>query len=130
MPRFKGLEADLAELERTIAVRQCGPRTKMVLFADLDGQNQFPPFCTAINHPVAMDPAQGRNVIQDAGVCRGDNERVTDSKITDAILGFDHGHRAEQPSGVERVFRHARHQAFREGASALPPLLRIPRRAG
>lgn len=57
---------------------------------------------------MAVDSTPGGNVMENTGICTGDFEQVAICQLSDFVLGSDNGHRAQQPSGIQFVLRHAR----------------------
>ena len=65
-----------------------------------DKPEGVPLFCRLKQH-MTMHAAPGRDVLHGAGIASQDCERIAARQGLDAILGADHGQRAEQARGVE-----------------------------
>ncbi len=76
------------------------------MFHDPDGDDNFAFPGLGINYLMTVDSAPGWYVVFHARVCTGHRQQVSGGESIYFVLGPDHGHRAEQPASVKRMFRH------------------------
>lgn len=58
---------------------------------------------TDVQHLVTIDAAPGRDVILHTRIGGNDLQDLTLGHLRNPVLGSDHGHRAEQVTGIELI---------------------------
>ena len=81
----------------------------LILFADLNNDADFTLLLIRRQYLVSVDTAPGWNVMQHAGIGCQDSESITYGKLFNGVLGFDHGHRAQQASCIQCLLCHVAH---------------------